>query len=121
MIRSKLKENILVVGFDADDTLWVNEDYFRSAEHAYADLLSDYGDHEEILEKLFQVEMKNLELFGYGVKPFVISMIENAIKVSDGKVSTGLITEIIEMGRSMLTKPMKILPGVRDVLENLYE
>ena len=113
-------KDIKVVGFDADDTLWVNEDYYRDTEKKYAALLAEYGNEGAILESLFETEMRNLELFGYGVKPFMISMIENAIRISENSISNVTLMNIIEMGRAMLHAPVTLLPGVKKVLEKLY-
>ena len=117
--KSFLK-NIQVIGFDADDTLWANEDFYRGTEQRYAALLKEYGDAKFILDKLFSMEMQNLEIFGYGVKPFVISMIENAIKISNENVSVEILNKIIEMGKAMLNEPVTLLPDVKEVLDKLH-
>jgi putative hydrolase of the HAD superfamily len=113
-------KNIKVIGFDADDTLWMNENYYRNTEEKYAELLSEFGKKEYILSELFNTEMQNLKIFGYGVKPFVISMIENAIRISEGRVEQSIITEIIRMGKVMLDEPVVLLPGVKEVLDKLH-
>jgi putative hydrolase of the HAD superfamily len=115
-----MNKNIEVIGFDADDTLWVNEDYYRGTEKKYARLLKDYGDEKFIMDELFQTEMKNLELYGYGVKPFIISMVENAIRISGGKVPVSIIGKVLEMGREMLLQPIELLPGVKEVIGALH-
>ncbi len=112
-------KGLKVIGFDADDTLWVNEDYYRNTEKRYAGLLAEFGEEKAILDSLFSTEMGNLELFGYGIKPFIISMIENAIRISEGKVSTTILSEIIAMGREMMKMPIQLLPGVKEVLADL--
>lgn len=112
--------DVKVIGFDADDTLWVNENYYRETEQRYADLLADFGERKVVMDALFSTEMKNLELFGYGIKPFMISMIENAIRISAGKVSQQVIGQIIDMGREMLQQPVELLPGVKHVLDRLH-
>lgn len=109
-----------VVGFDADDTLWVNEDYYRETEKKFTGLMSEYGPEKEIMDELFSTEMKNLELFGYGIKPFMISMIEAAIRISAGSVGPGTIERIIEMGKEMIEKEIELLPGVKEVIHSLY-
>jgi len=113
-------KNIKVVGFDADDTLWKNEDYYRDTERRYAELMSDFGEAQYIMDELFKTEMKNLENFGYGIKPFVISMIENALRVSEKKVSADIIEKILQMGREMIEKPVDLLPGVKEVVAQLH-
>ena len=114
-INTKLK----VIAFDADDTLWVNEPYFRNMERDFCRLLSNYGSEEEISGLLLQTVIKNLNLYGYGVKGFVLSMIETAQKVSGGKVDQMVIARTIELGKSLLKKPVEILEGVHDVLQSL--
>ncbi len=114
-----MKSRVKVIGFDADDTLWVNENYYREAEKAYAKLLSDFADHETIMKTLYDTEMRNLPKYGYGIKAFVLSMLENAISVSNGKISPGILNKIIGFGKEMLDKPIELLPGVRKVLNHL--
>lgn len=114
-------KDVKVIGFDADDTLWVNEDYYRDTEQRYADLLSDFGERKMIMDALFSTEMKNLELLGYGIKPFIISMIENALRISHGEVPQQVIGRIIEMGKEMLERPVELLPGVKKVLGLLQD
>ena len=75
-------KQIKVIAFDADDTLWVNETYFREAERKFATLLSNYETPNKIEQELFQLEMKNLPYYGYGIKGFVLSMIETALEIS---------------------------------------
>lgn len=112
-------EKIKVIGFDADDTLWVNETYYRETEEAYAKLLCQYADRETVMRTLFNTEMNNLPKYGYGIKAFVLSMIENGIALSDGKISTKSILSIISLGKEMLEKPIELLPDVKHVLNQL--
>ncbi|MCB0374774.1 MAG: HAD family hydrolase [Sinomicrobium sp.] len=113
--------NIKVIGFDADDTLWVNETYFRDTEHKFARLLSAYETENTIDQELFRTEMKNLEIYGYGIKGFTLSMVECAIALSNGNVSTETISEILTLGKDMIAKPVELLDGVREVLQYLGE
>jgi len=113
-------KGVKVVGFDADDTLWVNEDYYRDAESEYANILAAYGDADSILSSLYKTELGNLKLYGYGVKPFTISMIQNALAISENKIDPSLIGRMIEIGRNMLEAPVNLLPNVREVLDCLY-
>ncbi|MBC9796710.1 HAD family hydrolase [Sinomicrobium weinanense] len=108
-----------VIGFDADDTLWVNETYFREAEQKFARLLSAYETENKIDQELFKVEMDNLELYGYGIKGFMLSMIESAIDLSNGKVPVATISEILHLGKEMISKPVELLDGVEEVLRQL--
>tara|TARA_R110002012_G_scaffold81945_1_gene207298 strand:+ start:16755 stop:17459 length:705 start_codon:yes stop_codon:yes gene_type:complete len=109
--------NIKVIGFDADDTLWVNETYFRDAEVAFAQLLSPYETLNKIDQELFKMEMKNLPLYGYGVKGFVLSMVETAIELSNNNVSAKTMKAILDIGKDMLEKPIELLDGVETVLK----
>jgi putative hydrolase of the HAD superfamily len=112
-------ENLKVIGFDADDTLWVNEPYYRETELEFCRLLSDYLPQEAIMKKLFEVEMANLELYGYGTKAFMLSLIETAIAISEGKVSNSTLSEIIRIGKEQIARKNEILPGVEEVLKTL--
>ncbi len=111
--------NIKVIGLDADDTLWVNEPYFKELEAEFCELLKDYLPNKETSQVLFQTEVNNIELYGYGVKAFMLSLIESAIKISKKKVSAQVIEKIIELGKQQLNKPVILLDGVEKVLENL--
>lgn len=112
-------ENIKVIGFDADDTLWVNETYFREAEQEFARLLGAYETANKIDQELFKKEMENLDLYGYGVKGFVLSMVEMALEISNNQVSNQTIEAILDIGKTMLNKPVELLEGVDEVLETL--
>ncbi len=111
--------NIKVIGFDADDTLWVNETYFRDAEAEFAKLLSKYETPNKIDQELFKMEIDNLGLYGYGVKAFTLSMVESALELSNYQVSANVIESILNIGKDMLNKPVELLDGVEEVLENL--
>jgi putative hydrolase of the HAD superfamily len=79
-------KNIKVIAFDADDTLWVNETYYREAEHKFVKLLAAYETENKLDQELFKMEMKNMYLYGYGIKCFMLSMIEAALKLSNYKI-----------------------------------
>jgi len=111
---------IKVIAFDADDTLWENETFFRESENEFCNLLKDYISGEELIKELLKVEHKNISSYGYGIKGFMLSMIETAIEVSNGKVSNEIIQSIMQIGNKMLSKSVEILEGVNDVLENLH-
>ena len=89
-------KDIKVIGFDADDTLWVNETFFRNAELEFARLLSHYETANKIDQELFKKEMDNLEMYGYGVKAFVLSMVESAIEISNGSISNDTLSKILD-------------------------
>ena len=112
-------KNIKVIAFDADDTLWVNEPYFREAEEKFSELLEDYLPHHSVNKELFKTEMDNLELYGYGVKSFMLSMIETVGRITENNADMKLINKSIELGRELLNKPIELLDGVEDVLKNL--
>lgn len=110
---------IQVIGFDADDTLWVNETYFREAEERFAELLDGYETKNKIDQELFKMEMQNLGRYGYGIKAFVLSMIESAIELSNNKVSNVVLSKILDIGKEMLEQPVVLLAGVETVLQKL--
>ena len=83
-----MKELIKVIAFDADDTLWSNEPFFQDIEKQYTDLLKSYGTPEDISAALFQTEMNNLQILGYGAKAFTISMVETALQISKLDIDT---------------------------------
>ncbi|GGW62212.1 putative hydrolase of the HAD superfamily [Winogradskyella epiphytica] len=116
---NKSYQDIKVIGFDADDTLWVNETYFREAEEKVGLLLSHYETPNKIDQELFKIEIKNLATYGYGVKGFILSMIELAVDISNGTVSNKVIAQILEIGKDMINKPIELLEGVEDVLKTL--
>jgi putative hydrolase of the HAD superfamily len=112
-------KDIKVIAFDADDTLWTNETYFREAEEAFARLLSQYETKSEIDKALFKTEIKNLAIYGYGIKGFVLSMIECALALSNQKLPQETIQKILDIGKEMLEKPIELLDGVEEVLQRL--
>ena len=112
-------EDIKVIAFDADDTLWTNETYFREAEETFAVLLSKYETKTKIDQELFKTEIKNLAIYGYGIKGFVLSMIECALVVSNYKLPQETIGKILDIGKDMLEKPIELLDGVEEVLQGL--
>lgn len=109
-------KDIKVIGFDADDTLWVNETFFREAEGQIQQLLLEYETPNKIDQELFKMEMKNLPLYGYGVKAFILSMVEVALELSNYNISSKKIEAILKIGKNMLEKPVELLDGVEDVL-----
>ena len=115
-----MNNNIKVIAFDADDTLWVNETYFRDAEHHFAKLLSKYETENKIDQELFKKEIDNLKLYGYGIKGFILSMVESALELSNYQVSQKTIESILNIGKEMLEKPIELLDGVEEVLKSLY-
>jgi len=108
-----------LVALDADDTLWHNEPLYTSARERFCALLTRYQPEGIPDERLHQVEMRNLQHFGYGVKGFVLSMIETAIELTDGRLESGDVRAIIGFGHEMLAAPVTLLEGVRDAVEEL--
>ncbi|TKC05461.1 HAD family hydrolase [Pedobacter polaris] len=111
--------NIKVIAFDADDTLWVNEPYFREAEDKFCALLEDYLPLHSVAAALFKIEIRNLPLYGYGIKGFMLSMIETILEVTEGTASLEMISKAIEFGKEQLNKPIELLNGVETVLDAL--
>ncbi|MDF7820075.1 HAD family hydrolase [Runella sp. MFBS21] len=110
---------IQVIAFDADDTLWVNEPFFQETERKLCALLEDYLPHHTVSQELFKTQIQNLPLYGYGVKSFILSMIETSLEVSDKTISLEVIEKIIALGKEMLQKPIELLDGVEEVLQTL--
>lgn len=109
----------MIVAFDADDTLWHNEDQFDSTHRAFEELLSPWATPDTVESRLFEIEMRNLARYGYGAKAFMLSMTETAIDVSDGDISGAEIGRIIELGHAILDRPIELLDGVVDVLDEV--
>ena len=122
----QLLEKVKCIAFDADDTLWVNEPYFRKAEAEYCRVLGRFAQPQEIIGTLYQTELKNLAPYGYGAKAFTISLMETAIGFSNRGEQEGVeplkpseMEEVIRIGTSLINVPMEVLPGVGKLLEKL--
>lgn len=111
--------NYKVIAFDADDTLFVNEPYFEETEKKFCALMEDYLSHQGLSQELFKIEIQNLPLYGYGIKGYILSMIEAAMKISDKTISITIVEKIIEYGKELLQKPIELLDGVEDTLKVL--
>lgn len=111
--------HISVIAFDADDTLWVNEPYFQETEARFCSLLEDYLPHHTVSQELFKTEMANLSLYGYGIKSFMLCMIETVLRVSENTAPPEVINKVIQYGQEMLNKPIELLDGVETVLQAL--
>jgi putative hydrolase of the HAD superfamily len=114
-----MTRNITTIGFDADDTLWHNETFFQLTQARFTELLSDYTDATTLHDRLLAAEHRNLGHYGYGVKGFVLSMIETAIEITDAKVPASIIAQIVAAGRDMLGHPVDLLPHARATVETL--
>lgn len=110
---------LTTIGFDADDTLWQNEQFFRLTEKRFAALLSDHAGEERILAALLEAEKRNLGIYGFGIKGFTLSMIETALEVTGQSVPASVVAEIVAAGREMLAHPVEVLPHARETLERL--
>lgn len=115
----RLPENPVVIAFDADDTLWENETYFAQAEQEFTGLLEDFLPRHTVARELLKTEIDNLPLYGYGIKAFMLSMVETAIRITDGKIAAPVVERILRIGREMLDKPVVLLDGVTTVLDAL--
>ncbi|MBV5315125.1 MAG: HAD family hydrolase [Prolixibacteraceae bacterium] len=111
--------SIKVIGFDADDTLWVNEPFYQSVEKEFCQIMTPYLSTKETSEELFRTEMQNLEIYGYGAKGFILAMIETALRVTGGKITSYEISCILDIGKTLLTMPIQLLDGVENVLQEL--
>lgn len=108
-----------IIGFDADDTLWVNEPHYRETEHRFCELLKDYLPEKELTAELFRTEIDNLELYGYGAKGFALSLIETAIRITKYELSASTVEQIINLGKSLVDMPIQLLDNVEFVLKTL--
>ena len=108
-----------IIAFDADDTLFVNEPYFQEVEQQFCVLMQDYLSHQGLSQELFKTEIENLALYGYGIKGYILSMIEAAMKISNNTISLEVIEKIIQLGKELLEKPIELLDGVEEVLKQL--
>jgi putative hydrolase of the HAD superfamily len=113
--------DVKVIAFDADDTLWVNEPYFRQTEEQFCILLQQYAPEHELQRELLKIEIENLGLYGYGIKGFILSMIEAAMKITQNTLSIEAVAKIMELGKQMLNQPIELLDGVEEVLGTLKE
>ena len=107
---------LTTIGFDADDTLWQNERFFRLTQERFAALLADHAEPEDLAQRLLAAERRNLGHYGFGIKGFVLSMIETAIEVTDDKVPACVIRELIEAGQDMLQHPIELLPHAQETV-----
>ena len=112
-------KDIKIIAFDADDTLWVNEPYFQETEHKFCALLEDFLPHHTLAQELFRIEMQNLPLYGYGVKGFMLCMIETISKITDDKANIKLVNKTIDLGKELLNKPIELIDGVEELLKSL--
>ena len=113
-------KNLKVIAFDADDTLFINETYFAETEQKFCGLMEDYLSHQSISRELFKMEIDNLKLYGYGIKGYILSMIEAAMRISNNTLPIEIIDKILQYGKELLEKPIVLLEGVEETLEALH-
>jgi putative hydrolase of the HAD superfamily len=111
--------DIRLVGFDGDDTLWRSEDYYHGAQADFERILQGYVDLHDARthERLYAVEMRNLALFGYGVKSMTLSMVEAAVEITEARISATDLHRIVALGKELLQHPVELLPGIREAVE----
>jgi len=112
-------KNIKTIAFDADDTLWRNEEIFMAAQEDFIRLLLDYHSEDYIKSHLSAIQTRNLATFGYGIKGFTLSMIETAIELTEGRILGREIHEIIRLAKAMVSEPIELLPNIESVLQQL--
>jgi len=112
-------KKIKVIGFDADDTLWINEPFYQDVEKIFCQILKPYRMEKETSDELFKTEMQNLEIYGYGAKAFILSMVETSLRVTEGKITPTEINRILEIGKTLVTMPIQLLEGVENLLKSL--
>ena len=114
-----MRQNLDYIIFDADDTLWINETFFRETEQKLCKLLEKYSPTDEVMRVLYLKEIQNLEIYGYGIKGFTLSMLETGLEVSNKQITAGEIEQIILLGKEQLTHPVELIDGVKDTLREL--
>ena len=112
---------ITTIAFDADDTLWQNEQFFRMTQERFADLLRDFAEPDHLHDRLLAAERRNLGHYGFGIKGFMLSMIETAIEVTEERVPASVIRELLQAGQDMLQHPIHLLPDAREAVEALAD
>ncbi|MGI3169336.1 HAD family hydrolase [Pseudooceanicola sp. C21-150M6] len=110
---------LTTVGFDADDTLWQNERFFQLTQERFNELLRDHAEPDHLAERLLAAERRNIGHYGFGIKGFVLSMIETALEVTENRVPGTVIAELIAAGQEMLSHPIELLPHARSTVEQI--
>ncbi|MGV8936372.1 MAG: HAD family hydrolase [Allorhizobium sp.] len=110
---------LAMIGFDADDTLWQNEQYYKLTEKSFVSLLTEFADGYDISQRLLEAEKRNLAHYGFGIKGFTLSMIETALEITEGRAPSRVIGDILAIGRELLSHPVDTLPHVHDTLKSL--
>lgn len=113
--------NIKVIAFDADDTLWHNEPYFDEAQDRFCELFQNYTSKQEVLTLILNHQVKNLPIYGFGIKAFTLSMMESALHLTNHQINGKTIESILQIGKDLLLKPVELLPEVEEVLTSLKD
>lgn len=116
-----MSTRLTTIGFDADDTLWQNEQFYQMTQARFLELLKDHADPEKLPERLMTVMVRNIATYGFGIKSFTLSMVETAIEVTEGRAPAQVIGEILTAGREMAAHPVETLPHARETLEALAD
>ncbi len=112
-----MTRDLHMIGFDADDTLWRSEDYFRDAQSEFERIVGTYVDLDDAHDRLYAVEKRNIALFGYGAKGMTLSMIEAAVEITESRISAHDVHRIVELGKAVLQHPVELLPGIVDAVQ----
>lgn len=115
-----MKAELKLICFDADDTLWENESFYRITEAKFTELLKDFAEAEDLSDHLMETERRNLRHYGYGIKGFTLSMIETALDVTHGTVPQSVLSDILKAGRELLAHPLDLIEHARETLEALH-
>jgi putative hydrolase of the HAD superfamily len=122
-LDEKVDGMLQLIGFDGDDTLWHSEGYYRQANEEFAAIVGRHVDlaDQHVHDSMLATERRNLQLFGYGAKGMTLSMVETAIAITEGRISTSEIHQLVEIGKRVLRHPVELLPGMREVVEAMAE
>ncbi len=120
-LEPQMAKNLTTIGFDADDTLWHNARFFRITQERFAELLADFTERAHLEQRLLEAERRNIGQYGFGIKGFVLSMIETAIEVTEERVPASVISELIAAGQEMLNHPIDLLPHAQDAVARCAE
>lgn len=110
-----------IIAFDADDTLFINEPYFEEAELKFCSLMQDYLSQKDISMAIYQAQINNLPLYGYGIKGYILSMIEAALEISNQRIPSKGIGKILDFGKDLLNKPIELIDGIEETLAYLHQ
>lgn len=111
--------HLTTIGFDADDTLWENETHYHAAKRLFAARLSSVQPEDHSLAVLDEIEVRNVEVYGYGIKSFSLSMLEAAARLAPGRLEPALLDSLLVIAKDMLRTPVQLIDGVVDVLGQL--